>query len=81
VLGLALVNIRLSPGLIVLLAFSGAMLFALAVTYSLKSVPTPVEACEKKCLGINRSGRLVPEYPPAQTAGMRGRGPMRCECY
>jgi hypothetical protein len=75
------VRLNLSPGLIVALVFAGAMVVALGVAYLLKDVPTPEEACERKCQSLNRSSRLVLEYPPAQTAGMRGRGPMRCECY
>jgi hypothetical protein len=72
---------RLTVGVIVALAFGGFIALGFLLSYLLRDVPTPDETCQRRCTSINRSARLVPIYPPAQTSGMRSRGPMRCECY
>jgi hypothetical protein len=72
---------RLPPGVLVTLVFGGVILLGLLLAYATKDVPTEKEACEKKCAATHRFSRLVPVYPPAQTAGMRSPGPMQCECY
>ncbi len=72
---------RLPVGAIVALSFGGVVALGLLVAYLLRDVPTPAENCGRQCSSINRSARMVPIYPPAQTAGTRGPGPMRCECY
>jgi hypothetical protein len=72
---------RLPPGVLVTLVFGGVILLGLLLAYATKDVPTEKEACEKKCAATHRFSRLVPVYPPAQTAGMRSPEPMQCECY
>jgi len=72
---------RLSVGAIVTLAFGGFIALGFLLNYLLRDVPTSEESCQRHCTSISRSARLVPVNPPAQTAGMRSRGPMRCECY
>jgi len=72
---------RLSPGTLVAAVFIGTALIALGVTYLFRDVPSQEESCIKQCTTANRSWRMVNVYPKEQTAGMRGKGPMRCECY
>jgi len=72
---------RLPVPVIVASGFVGAVAIGLLAVYLLRDVPTEQESCNRQCATANRTGRLVPIYPPAQTAGMRGPGPMRCECF
>lgn len=72
---------RLPPGLVVALAFAAVIAGVIALRFLVGDTPTPREVCEQKCSAIGRFSRMVPVYPPAQTAGMRGQGPMQCDCY
>lgn len=76
---------RLSPGWIVTLGFGCLFAIAFGVIYLIphfiKHFDTYEEACYKKCSALGRFSRMVPEFPPEQTAGMRAKGPTRCECY
>ena len=72
---------RLPTSAIAAIGFVGFLGAAFLVVYLMRQVPSPEESCTRQCSESKRSGRMVPVYPPAQTAGMRGPGPMRCECY
>lgn len=72
---------RLSVPVLVLLGFVVPMLLVLLVAYLLRNAPSPEDACRKECSAVNRAGRLVYVYPSEMTAGMRSRGPTKCECY
>jgi hypothetical protein len=63
---------RLTPGAIVALGFSTAIALLGLVVMLLREVPTPRERCIRDCAERNLAARMVPIYPPAQTAGMRG---------
>lgn len=53
----------------------------LSIAFLFGNGETPEEACKKQCSVTNHFGRMVPEFPPEQTAGMRGGGTNRCECF
>jgi hypothetical protein len=72
---------RLSPGLLVALVFAGGMAIVLSIVFLFGDGATPEEVCKKQCSAEIHFGRMVPEFPPEQTAGMRGGGTKRCECY
>lgn len=76
---------RLSPGWIVALGFGFLFAIVFAVIYLIphliKHFDTPEEVCYKKCSALGRFSRMVPEFSLEQTAGMRSKGPTRCECY
>lgn len=71
---------KLPIPLIVAGGFCAVVGIVLLGAYLLRDVPTPEEACQRQCAVTHRSGQMVPIYPPAQTAGMRGRGPTECQC-
>jgi len=58
-------------------AFVGA---GLLVGHFLGMLPTPEEACIKKCSSVGKQGEMAHVYPPEITAGMRSKGPMECRC-
>lgn len=71
----------ISTPIVVAIGFAVFIAAGLFIGYLLSQAPSPEEACRTRCAEIKRSGRLVYEYPPEQTAGMRGKGPTNCECY
>ena len=72
---------RIPVPVIVAIGFAIVVIAGLAIGYLMSQLPSPEEACRKRCAESNRSGRLVYVFPPEQTAGMRGKGPQNCECY
>ena len=64
----------------VALTFVGVVVIGILVVLVLRQFPTPEENCTKQCATAGKSGRLVTDFPPSQTAGMRSQGPKHCEC-
>jgi len=71
---------KASPGVIVALAFGMCLLLLVAATIVLRDMPSAEENCKQLCATRNKAGVLVPQFSPERTAGMRGKGPMQCEC-
>ncbi len=63
-----------SPARVAVLGFVGAVGLLAAIAFMLTRVPAPEEACRQQCAANGRTGRLVPMFAPAQTAGMRDGG-------
>jgi hypothetical protein len=72
---------KLPIGIIVIFGFASALLFAYLSVLLVSTLPSLEESCKKKCSLNHRIGKLVYDYSPQQTAGMRGKGPMHCECF
>jgi len=74
--------IKLTPGAVVSLAFGGCLLaLVLFVQFVTPNIDTPEEACRLACERKSKIGRYVPVTPEVRTLGMRGKGPMKCECF
>ncbi len=71
---------RMPIPLIVASGFLGVAALLLLIAYLLSGVPSEEQACQRQCASTKQAGQLVPIFPPEQTAGMRGKGPVRCEC-
>jgi hypothetical protein len=63
------------------LAAAFTLCLTVVLFYAQYTSPSAEKQCVKKCAEAQRHGRLIPQYRPEVTAGMRSRGPMICECY
>jgi hypothetical protein len=73
---------KLTPGVVVALTFGGCLLaLVLFVQFVAPKIETPEEACRSACERISKVGKYVPVTPEVRTLGMRGKGPMKCECF
>ena len=72
---------ELPCGQLVASAFVAAIGVVVLMASLLSDLPTIEEQCGERCAELNRRGRVVPTFPPEQSAAMRGKGPKRCECY
>jgi len=64
----------------VALGFAAFMAISMGLSFVAGLFPSQEEDCSKRCRAVGMLGEMVPVYPPAQTAGMRGRGPSECKC-
>ena len=71
---------RIHPSIIVAAGFGVFIAAGLLVAYLIGMLPTPEEACVKRCSAVGKQGQMSYVYPPEITAGMRSRGPMECKC-
>lgn len=64
----------------VALGFAAFMGISMGLSFLAGLFPSQEEDCSKRCRAVGMQGEMVPIYPAAQTAGMRGRGPSECKC-
>ena len=70
---------RLPVPVIVAAGFVAVTAGIFGMAYLKKELPTELQVCEQRCTQTQRSARLVPVYPGAQTGGKVGL--TQCECY
>lgn len=64
----------------VALGFAAFIAISTSLSFVAGLFPSQEEDCSKRCHAVGLRGEMVPIYPPAQTAGMRGHGPSECKC-
>lgn len=67
--------------LTVFFSFAAFIIIGILFAYFLNLVPSPVENCVTKCHSEGLRGYMTYKYKKEVTAGMRGKGPMKCTCY
>lgn len=49
--------------------------------YEKRKGPSATEICQVSCMKEGKRGRMTHVFRAEVTAGMRSKGPQRCECY
>jgi hypothetical protein len=61
--------------------FAGIIGLSFGVRHLLGFLPSFAQKCTTQCKASGREGHMVPVYPAAMTAGMRGEGQKECKCF